>query len=143
MFINSYKLGLRICQIRKKQGLTQEALAEITGFTSHYIGNIEQGVRNPSVDALLAISVALKTTPNDLLTDSIPQELLDELFDDTAPHSLRDSMYHLSTLTDFFDNQLRDGDRSAPDDDAQIPQIHFMRLDEPFENDPNLPLNYK
>lgn len=41
--------GMRICQIRKMNNLSQEQLAERTGFHRTYIGMIERGERNPAL----------------------------------------------------------------------------------------------
>lgn len=43
------KFGCRIRQLRLEQQLTQEQLAELTGFHHNYIGMIERGERNPAL----------------------------------------------------------------------------------------------
>lgn len=45
-------LGKRIKQLRKEQGLTQEELAEKAGVNASYIGTVERGVRNISLETL-------------------------------------------------------------------------------------------
>lgn len=52
-------LGNRIAQVRKERGITQEQLAEKTGFTSITIGYIEQGRRSPRVATLFKIAECL------------------------------------------------------------------------------------
>lgn len=43
------QFGCRIKQLRLERQLTQEQLAELTGFHHNYIGMIERGERNPAL----------------------------------------------------------------------------------------------
>lgn len=62
------KLGKKIRQLRKKCGITQEKLAEITDIDYKYIQRIE-GKTPPAVrvDTLGRLAKALKVSPSDLL----------------------------------------------------------------------------
>ncbi len=53
---------------REKLALTQEQLGFETGLDRTYISGIERGVRNPSLDVIAKIALALETTPSDLLS---------------------------------------------------------------------------
>ncbi len=62
------KLGQRIAALRKKQGLTQEALAELIGCSVEFISLVERGVNAPSVAGLQGFADALKVGVCDLFT---------------------------------------------------------------------------
>lgn len=62
------KLGQRIAALRKKQGLTQEALAEVIGCSVEFISLVERGVNAPSVAGLEGFADALKVEVRDLFT---------------------------------------------------------------------------
>lgn len=50
---NNLKIfGLRIRDLRKKSGLTQSELAERIGLSTNFIGMVERGERNTSVDKI-------------------------------------------------------------------------------------------
>lgn len=52
-------IGMRIRSIRNKKKLTQEQLAEIAGITPQYLGNIERGKENPTLEKIIVLSNAL------------------------------------------------------------------------------------
>lgn len=54
--------------MRKKQGLTQEALAEVIGCSVEFISLVERGVNAPSVAGLQGFADALKVEVRDLFT---------------------------------------------------------------------------
>ena len=59
--VNIYKkLGIRINQIRTDRGLTQEKLALEAGLNRAYVGYIERGERNPSIETISKIARVLK-----------------------------------------------------------------------------------
>lgn len=51
--------GARLQSIRKKHGLSQEKLAELSGLHRTYISSLERGARNPTLTTLSAIANAL------------------------------------------------------------------------------------
>lgn len=53
------QIGLNILHYRKEQGLTQEALAEMTGYSRNQIQRVETAYSKPTVGILLDISEAL------------------------------------------------------------------------------------
>jgi transcriptional regulator with XRE-family HTH domain len=52
-------VGRNVLRIRKSKGITQERLAEISGFSQQYISGLEKGQRNPTVVTVYELSVAL------------------------------------------------------------------------------------
>jgi transcriptional regulator with XRE-family HTH domain len=60
-------VGRNVERLRRAQGLTQEQLAERSGFSQQYISGLENGQRNPTVVTLYEIATALGATPVELL----------------------------------------------------------------------------
>jgi len=61
------EFGVHLRKLRQKQGLTQEELADKAGMHFTYIGQIERGIRNPSLVNLQKIAKALKVSAGELL----------------------------------------------------------------------------
>lgn len=59
--------GKQLRRLREKQGLTQEELAHEAGMHFTYIGQIERGLRNPSLVNLNKLAKALKVSAGELL----------------------------------------------------------------------------
>lgn len=69
----NYKLvGQRLRALRKKQGLTQERLAELAGISPQHCSGIETGSAKVSLPALVQLSNALNASMDEILLDSIP-----------------------------------------------------------------------
>jgi transcriptional regulator with XRE-family HTH domain len=60
-------VGRNVRRLRLQRGLTQEQLAERSGFTQQYVSGLESGHRNPTVVTLYEIAQALGGTPTELL----------------------------------------------------------------------------
>ena len=63
-------VGRNVGRIRREKGLTQEQLAEISGFSQQYISGLEQGRRNPTVVTLYELATALGVSHLELLRPS-------------------------------------------------------------------------
>ncbi len=61
------KFGIHLRELRIKRKLTQEELADRAGMHFTYIGQIERGLRNPSLINLEKLSKALKVDAGTLL----------------------------------------------------------------------------
>ena len=60
-------IGSRIRELRVKQGITQEILAQKIGVTPSAVGNYERGISFPKEEVLMKLFGALDCTPNELL----------------------------------------------------------------------------
>lgn len=71
-------LGSRIRQLRKLKGLTLEDLGEKAGVCYKYVGEIERGMKTPTVTVLQKIASALDINAGTLLSSfSAEQRQLD------------------------------------------------------------------
>lgn len=61
------KFGDRVRELRVAQGLSQEVLAQKAGLHRTYIGAIERGERNISLNNIQKISVALCITIENIM----------------------------------------------------------------------------
>ncbi|MEW6608163.1 MAG: helix-turn-helix transcriptional regulator [bacterium] len=62
------KLGNRIRELRKALGLTQEELGERANLHNTYIGAVERGERNLSIESIEKIAKGLNIEINELFT---------------------------------------------------------------------------
>lgn len=60
-------MGERVRELRLAQRMTQEALAERAGLSYKFIGEIERGRGNPTIDTLQRLASALGLDAGDLL----------------------------------------------------------------------------
>ena len=60
-------VGRNVRRIRQEKGLTQEQLAELSGFSQQYISGLEQGRRNPTIVSLYELATALHVSHVDLV----------------------------------------------------------------------------
>lgn len=61
------QIGLNIMRCRKENGLTQEELADMTGYTRNHIQRVETAYSKPTVGLLLDVSKALNVPIERLL----------------------------------------------------------------------------
>ncbi|MBT2766019.1 helix-turn-helix transcriptional regulator [Paenibacillus sp. ISL-20] len=80
--INTY-VGERIRSIRKARNLTQADLGEQVDLPQPYVGGIERGERNISLDTLQKLLEALHITPAELFReyDNLHKEETTEIID--------------------------------------------------------------
>lgn len=63
------ELGLRIRYYRKQQKISQEKLAELATLHPTYIGQLERGEKNATIESLYHITKALNISLSQLLAD--------------------------------------------------------------------------
>lgn len=61
-------VGRNVRAARVERGMTQERLAEVSGFSQQYISDLERGRRNPTIVSLHELAQALNVTPVQLLS---------------------------------------------------------------------------
>jgi XRE family transcriptional regulator, regulator of sulfur utilization len=64
--------GASVKRRRLALGFSQERLAELSKLHPTYIGMIERGLRNPTLDAADKIAVGLNMDLSDLISESAP-----------------------------------------------------------------------
>ncbi|MGA7750782.1 MAG: helix-turn-helix transcriptional regulator [Gallionella sp.] len=60
-------LGNNVRRIRESKGWSQDKLSEESGLHRTYISGIERGVRNPTIEIVQEIALALGVSPSQLL----------------------------------------------------------------------------
>jgi transcriptional regulator with XRE-family HTH domain len=60
-------VGRNVRRLRLAKGLSQEQLADDSGFSQQYISMLESGQRNPTMVSVYMIAQALGAEPADLL----------------------------------------------------------------------------
>ena len=73
--INKRAFGKTIKEARKKIGYTQAMLAEEIGISSNFIGDIERGLKLPSLNNLILLSNTLKLSLDTMFADSLDNML--------------------------------------------------------------------
>jgi transcriptional regulator with XRE-family HTH domain len=61
-------VGRNVRRVRLANGLTQEQLAEASGFSQQYLSDLERGRRNPTVLTLHELAQAMGVSHVDLVT---------------------------------------------------------------------------
>jgi transcriptional regulator with XRE-family HTH domain len=67
-------VGDNVRHQRTALNITQEQLAERSGFSQQYLSDLERGRRNPTVVTLFELAQALETTPTALISVRAPAD---------------------------------------------------------------------
>lgn len=79
--VNNKDLGNRIRKIRKEKYLTQFALAEEIGVSPNFLGDVERGVKSPSLETIVCIANVLDVSLDFLLFESLKHTSVAEASD--------------------------------------------------------------
>lgn len=88
-------IGKWVREYRKKQRLTQQALAEKVGLVPSNISHIERGTTKLSIQSLIRIANALHVSAESLLCDNLEhtiqpfQQEIADIIDDCSPREIR------------------------------------------------------
>lgn len=63
-------MSIRLKLLRKKMGVTLEALAERSGMTKSYLSKVERGLNTPSIAAALKLAKALHVNVEELFNET-------------------------------------------------------------------------
>ena len=99
------QLAVNVRRLRLQSGMSQEALAEETGLHRTYIGSVERGERNLSVDNIEKLAAALHVPPSELLAPTgrgSDAEILEELMPYIRRYQSLATKYEISDV--FQDN---------------------------------------
>lgn len=69
------RLAKNIRALRARDGLSQEALADLVGLHRTYVGSVERSERNVSLDNVEKIAGALNVDICDILSESLSIEV--------------------------------------------------------------------
>ena len=95
------EIGARIRFEREKFGLTREKIAEIIGLSPYFIGQIERGERNMSLDTLYKISDTLNVSLDYLLNGYelyMENIIVDELLKDNFKNEINQDIQEILSV---------------------------------------------
>ena len=104
--VDKISLGNRIKTARLEKGFTQNALARYAGVSNVYLGEIERGLKMPSMSSFIKIIQALNISADYILRDEVAsgeRYVYDELADkmrDLTPKQRK-------TAADILDGYLK------------------------------------
>ncbi len=66
--------GQRVRHYRKNKGLSQEQLAELCDLHPTYIGQLERGEKNASLETIMRVCEGLSVSPEVLFENIVPEK---------------------------------------------------------------------
>ena len=74
-YLNLEMLGKRIKQGRLRLGLTQYALAEDVGVSQNFLGDIERGIKAPSITTAIRLANVLDISLDVMFAESLTNQV--------------------------------------------------------------------
>ena len=101
--MDTIKIGNFLAELRKEQGLTQEALGEKLGVTNKTVSRWENGNYLPPVEMLQELSRLYNVSINELLCgERIPEENYAEKAEETITSILASNTFSIKERTEFW-----------------------------------------
>lgn len=99
-------LGAKIREARNKLNLTQEVLAEKADIGVMYLGEIERGVKMPSMNVFIRLVEALDISADYILRDELPSGR-DYVFDELTQKLASLTPKQRKTASDILDAYIK------------------------------------
>lgn len=103
------ELGARIKQARKERHMTQEVLAEKADIGTMYLGEIERGVKMPTVSVFVRIIEALQVSADYILRNELSSGK-DYVFDEITQKLSSLTPKQRKTASDILDAYIKNID---------------------------------
>ena len=104
--MDKIELGKRIREARNKAGYTREVLAEKAEMGAMYLGEIERGVKMPSMKSFIKIVEALDISADYILRNELSSGG-DYVFDEVTQKLAKLSPQQRKTAVDILDAYLK------------------------------------
>lgn len=99
-------LGQRLRQVRLENGYTQQALAKKAGIGNVYLGEIERGLKMPSLNSFIRIIEALDVSADSVLRGELSSGR-NYIYDDITQKMQGLTPKQRKTATDILDAYLQ------------------------------------
>ncbi|MDR7869761.1 MAG: helix-turn-helix domain-containing protein [Tissierellaceae bacterium] len=106
MIVDPKEIGSRIREEREKLGLSREKFSEIVGLSSYFIGQIERGDRNMSLETLIKITSSLNISIDYILKgytlymeNILVKEAIDENYKEEIDEEVKEILNLLSSTS--------------------------------------------
>ena len=105
--MDKVELGMKLREARNKAGFTQEQLAEKADIGVMYLGEIERGVKMPSMKIFIKLIEALDISADYILRNELPswkEYVLDEITEKLASLTPKQRKAAVDILDAFIKN---------------------------------------